>query len=293
MATRYFIGTSGWVYPHWRGRFYPEDLPERRWFAHYARFFDTVEINNTFYRLPDAGTVERWRAQSPAGFLYAVKASRYLTHIKRLKDIRPPLAQFLEIAGRLGDRLGPILVQLPESFACTAEHLGRLRAFCRALPPQPPFVLEFRHATWFSDEVYAVLREHGVNLCITSDPERPTDFQVTGAIVYVRFHGAGMPRYQGAYSDAELRAWARQIAALAAGRTACIYFNNDYNAQAVSDALRLRELLGVPGPAEAIVPKEPVTPARAARARELPAPADQARPRARSTQRRSRGSKRR
>jgi uncharacterized protein YecE (DUF72 family) len=248
MSGRSHVGTSGWVYPHWKGRFYPEGLPERRWFQFYAQHFDTVEINNTFYRLPTEKTVGRWREQAPEGFVYAVKASRFLTHIKRLKDVGAPLEQFLDIVGLLRERLGPVLAQLPESFHLTGENFTRLRVFCRQLPPRPPFALEFRHASWFTEDVYAVLQDHGVGLCIVSDPERPTDFRVTSGCVYVRFHGSGDQRYQGKYTEAELGAWARQIAALAAGRDAYLYFNNDYNAYAVRDARRLRELLGVAPP---------------------------------------------
>ena len=245
MNARYYIGTSGWVYPHWKGRFYPDDLPERRWFEFYARHFDTVEINNTFYRLPDEKTVVRWREQAPESFVYAVKASRFLWHIKR------------------------------ESFHLTGENFTRLRVFFRSLPPRPLFVTEFRHASWFTEEVYALMRDYGVGLCIVSDPERPTDFQVTGDCVYVRFHGSGDQRYRGNYQEAELVAWARQIAALAARRTAYIYFNNDFNAHAIRNAQRFRELLGVPAPAGP------------------PAPKAQPRPRARASQRGSSGSKRR
>jgi len=272
---RYYIGTSGWVYPHWKGRFYPDDLSERRWFEFYARHFDTVEINNTFYRLPDEKTVVRWREQAPESFVYAVKASRFLSHIKRLKGVSAPLRQLLETVGLLRDRLGPILVQLPESFHLTGENFTRLRVFFRSLPPRPPFVMEFRHASWFTEEVYALMRDYGVGLCIVSDPERPTDFQVTGDCVYVRFHGSGDQRYRGNYQEAELVAWARQIATLAARRTAYIYFNNDFNAYAIRNAQRLRELLGVPAPAGP------------------PAPKAQPRPRARASQRGSSGSKRR
>lgn len=262
MSARYHIGTSGWVYRHWKGRFYPEDLPERRWFEYYARHFDTVEINNTFYRLPDEKTVVRWREQAPEGFVYAVKASRFLSHIKRLKDVSAPLQQFLEVVGLLRDRLGPILVQLPESFHLTGENFTRLRVFFRALHPQPPVVLEFRHASWFTEEVYALMREYAVELCIVSDPERPSDFQVTGPGVYVRFHGSGDQRYRGNYREHQLAAWARQIVALSAGRTAYIYFNNDFNAYAIRNAARLRVLLDVPAPARIREPQ----PRRRARA---------------------------
>jgi uncharacterized protein YecE (DUF72 family) len=237
------IGTSGWVYPHWRGRFYPRDLPQRAWFAYYARVFDTVEINNTFYRLPSEEAVQQWQAQAPEGFLYAVKASRFLTHVKRLKDVAGPLDRFLERARLLREHLGPVLVQLPASFHRTPENLRRLRAFFDLLPPRLTVVMEYRHASLFHEEVYALMRASRVGLVVVSDPERPTAFVATAPVVYVRFHGPTGARYRGNYPRHQLRTWAARIRVLAEGRTAFVYFNNDWNAYAVRNALALRELL--------------------------------------------------
>jgi uncharacterized protein YecE (DUF72 family) len=243
---RYLIGTSGWVYGHWRGRFYPEELPSQRWLEHYARHFDTTEINNTFYRLPAEGAVDRWREQVPPGFTFAVKVSRYLSHIRRLLEPEEPLARFLSVADHLWDRLGPLLVQLPSTFHGKPENLERLALFLRALPSDRNFAMEFRHPSWFQPEVYRVLEERGVALAWTSDPRRPTALEATADFVYVRFHGPRDRRHRGNYPREELREWARKIAGHAEGRPAYIYFNNDYRGHAVHNAEELRDLLGVP-----------------------------------------------
>ncbi len=157
------IGTSGWVYGHWRGRFYPPELPQGAWFAHYARAFDTVEINNSFYRLPAAATFDAWREQAPPGFLYAVKASRFLTHMKKLADPEEPLGRFFERAARLGGTLGPILYQLPPRWRV---NLPRFEAFLAALPPGYRHVVEFRDASWLREEVFHLMERRGVAHCL-------------------------------------------------------------------------------------------------------------------------------
>lgn len=243
MANRYYIGTSGWVYPHWRGRFYPDDLPQKRWLQYYAQHFDTVEINNTFYRLPSSDAVAQWRRDAPERFVFAVKMSRFLTHVKRLHDPEEPVERFMEVVFVLREHLGPVLVQMPESFHRNDVNMERLHKFFQILPPKPPFVMEFRHASWFREGVYALMEDYQVSLCIVSDPKRPTDFRVTGKIVYVRFHGPKQKRYRGNYPESELREWARRMETLADGRKSYIYFNNDWNAYAVKNALRLKELL--------------------------------------------------
>lgn len=242
MANRYYIGTSGWVYPHWKARFYPDDLPQKRWLQYYAAHFDTVEINNTFYRLPSGDAVAQWRREAPDGFIFAVKMSRFLTHVKRLNNTEEPLERFMEVTSVLRDHLGPVLVQMPESFHRNEVNMERLQTFFRVLPAKPPFVMEFRHASWFREDVYALMEDYHVSLCVVSDPKRPTDFWVTGKIVYVRFHGPKLKRYRGNYPENELKEWAESIEALADGRTSYIYFNNDWYAYAVKNALRLREL---------------------------------------------------
>ena len=237
---RWRIGTSGWVYPHWRGVFYPPRLAQARWFGHYAGHFDTVEINNTFYRLPSEQVFDRWREQAPQGFTYAVKASRYITHLRRLKDCAEPLERFLGRARRLGDRLGPILYQLPPRWRANPQ---RLAAFAALLPTDLCHVFEFRDPRWFVDPVRDVLTQHNLSFCIFDLPDVRCPRWVTGPIVYIRFHGSGT-LYAGRYSREELATWAETIRQfLSAGHDVYVYFNNDAFAHAVINARELREFL--------------------------------------------------
>ncbi len=234
------VGTSGWVYPHWRGVFYPDDLPQKRWFVHYARYFDTVEINNTFYRLPSEATFDAWRERAPGPFVYAVKASRYITHVRRLRDCAEPLERFLSRARRLGPRLGPILYQLPPRWK---PNLERLAAFLASLPPDLTHVFEFRDPRWFVPQVYDLLREHHVGFCIFHMPDLETPLVVTSNVVYIRLHGAGA-LYMGSYPDDVLRVWAERIQGWwASGLQVYVYFNNDAFGNAVRNALTLKEFL--------------------------------------------------
>lgn len=241
------IGCSGWQYTHWRGDFYPAELPTSRWFAHYALQFDTVEINNSFYRLPEAATFERWRAQAPARFTYAVKASRFLTHMKKLKDPEDPLYRFFDNVKHLGPTLGPILYQLPPRWPVNLE---RLAIFLQALAPTwrraagadpgPRHAIEFREPSWYDDRVLALLEQHGVALCLHDMQESASGRRVVGPFIYVRFH-FGESRYGGAYDDARLDEWGHWLADQAdRGRDVFAYFNNDVGGHAPRDAVRLR-----------------------------------------------------
>ncbi len=233
-ATR--IGCSGWSYPDWRGCFYPADLSEAEWFAYYASVFDTVEINNSFYQLPSAQTVSRWAAQAPVGFVYAVKANRYITHMKKLKDPERPLRLFLTRVRGLGAHLGPLLYQLPPHWRCD---MGRLAAFLSLLPPDLAHVFEFRDSSWLCDEVFALLDRHGASLCVHDMSGVEVPRIAVGKAAYVRFHGT-LPGYAGGYPSRVLNSWARWLTEQAeAGRTAFAYFNNDVAAQAVVDAQKL------------------------------------------------------
>jgi uncharacterized protein YecE (DUF72 family) len=238
------VGLSGWNYPHWRdGVFYPSRLSASRWLEFYAERFDTVEVNSTFYRLPSTEAVARWLEQSPAGFLFAVKASRYLTHVKRLRDLGPGLERFLErIEPLLGSpKLGPLLWQLPPTFHRDHERLAD--ALIR-LPRELRHCIEFRHPSWFVQETYALLREHGVALAIGDRPQ-VNDFQsheLTADWTYVRFH-AGTRGRRGNYSDSELREWAALLAEWSRTREVFAYFNNDWEGFAPRNAARLRRLL--------------------------------------------------
>jgi uncharacterized protein YecE (DUF72 family) len=235
------IGCSGWQYRHWRGVFYPATLPASRWFEYYASRFDTVEINNTFYRLPEASTFAAWREQAPAGFLYAVKASRFLTHMKKLKDPAEPLHRLFQRAQRLQRTFGPVLYQLPPHWTVDLE---RLSAFVRALPKRRQHVIEFREPSWYRDEVFELLERNGIALCLHDMAGSQTDKMAVGALVYVRFHGPG--KYTGRYEDRVLNGWAEWLASqMRKGRAAFAYFNNDAAGHAPGDAIRLRRAIAL------------------------------------------------
>jgi uncharacterized protein YecE (DUF72 family) len=235
-----WIGTSGWVYAHWRSVFYPVELRESRWLSFYAQQFPTVELNNSFYRLPSEPTFARWAAAVPAGFRFAVKASRYLTHLKKLRDPQEPLERFLGRARLLGDRLGPILYQLPPHWKV---NLGRLQAFLACLPSGLTHVIEFRDPSWMCTEVFSLLEERGASLCVTGLPGLSCPVRTTSQVVYVRLHGA-QTLHASCYSETELCWWASQIAeALAGGHEVYVYFNNDAFGYAVQNARRLTEMV--------------------------------------------------
>ncbi len=234
------IGTSGWVYPHWQGVFYPPDLPQRAWFAYYAERFSTVEVNNTFYRLPDEKVFRTWREQAPTGFCYALKVHRLITHMKKLRGVEEALAVFLQRARLLGDRLGPLLYQLPPGWTCDTE---RLSAFLEMLPAGMLHVFEFRHPSWFCPEALALLERHGAVLCLLSMPGITCPIRATGPAVYLRMHGA-TTLYASRYSREELFYWARALAPfLRSGLDVYVYFNNDAFGHAVANAEELRALL--------------------------------------------------
>jgi uncharacterized protein YecE (DUF72 family) len=236
-----WIGTSGYVYRHWRkGVFYPVGLPAREELAYFASRFRTVELNNPFYRLPTAEMFERWRDNTPPDFQFAVKASRYISHIKRLRDVGAELALFLERADHLGPKLGPILVQLPPT---QQLELTRLDEFLSLLSPARRWVIEFRHPSWHVSEVYQRLTDHGVGLCIPVGGGVHPDRVTTTSFTYIRMHRGQEP--EGGFTAAELVSWAAQIRALqSAGKEAYMYFNNDWGGYAIRDAIKLRELLG-------------------------------------------------
>jgi uncharacterized protein YecE (DUF72 family) len=243
------IGCSGWNYAHWRERVYPKGLPPRRWLDHYSRLFDTVEINNTFYRLPNRSAVQSWVDESPPGFLFAVKASRYLTHIKRLTDLGQGMERFYERIEPLVEspKLGPVLWQLPGNFKRDDE---RLAAALEALPAGR-HCFEFRHESWFAPEVYELLRAHRVALVIGDHPERPfQSHELTADWTFVRFHYGSRGR-NGNYSDRELETWARRFRQWRRRVEVLAYFNNDWEGYAVRNGMLLRELLGLDAPAVA------------------------------------------
>jgi len=234
------IGASGWHYDHWKGVFYPKDLPSDRWLEFYGERFDTAEINNTFYNLPAASTIEHWRLQSPGGFLFAVKASRLITHMKKLKDCAKPLEAFLDRVRELRHKLGPILFQLPPHWRADA---GRLDGFVRLLPPRRRYAFEFRDPSWREDEdVLEVLRRRNASHCIYHMAGDTTPLIVTADWVYVRLHGPS-GEYGGSYTRRQLRTWAERIGGWRGeGRDVLVYFNNDLDGHAVRNAATLRDL---------------------------------------------------
>jgi uncharacterized protein YecE (DUF72 family) len=245
MTGRVFVGTSGFVYPHWRGVFYPRELPVREWLSFYAARLGTVELNRTFYRLPTAAAFAAWRDAVPRRFVFAVKASRFLTHMKKLKEPVEPLRRLLSRARELRGTLGPVLFQLPANFHA---NLDRLQDFLRALRRQRLVkglraVLEPRHPSWLEEPVLLRLAEAHMALCDADWPGMPEAPSGEGDFVYLRRHGSGTP-YGGSYPDVMLRADARRIRAWTRQRRdVYVYFNNDQGGFAVRNALRLLELL--------------------------------------------------
>ncbi|HUL84345.1 MAG TPA: DUF72 domain-containing protein [Actinomycetota bacterium] len=224
------VGTSGWQYRDWRGSVYPEDLPASRWLGWYAERFPSVEVNNTFYRLPERTTFERWADAVPDGFLFAVKASRFITHVRRLADVGSAIELLLTHAAGLGDRLGPILFQLPPNLPRATDRLERCLA---ELPPGVTAAVEFRHPSWLTAETFELLERAGAALVWPDRPRTRAVLPVIGRTIYVRFH-QGREDAAG-YTRAKLRRWADRIAAADAD-VSYLYFNNDEGGAAVRDA---------------------------------------------------------
>src|SRR4051812_4276703 len=235
-AGRLRVGCSGWQYKHWRGDFYPAALPQAHWLEYYAERFDTVEINNSFYRLPESATFLSWRERAPREFVYAVKASRFLTHMKKLKDPEDPVQLFFSRADHLGRTLGPVLYQLPPRWPVNVE---RLTTFLQTLPKRRRHAIEFREPSWYTDEVFTLLNRYRVALCLHDMRGSASGRLRVGPFVYARFHGT--ERYSGSYSDAHLQEWADWMAEQLAGNVdVYAYFNNDVGGHAPRDAARLR-----------------------------------------------------
>lgn len=236
----YYIGTSGWHYDHWRGRFYPSELPKSKWLDFYSVHFSTVELNNSFYRLPSEKAFVNWRDSSPPSFSFAVKVSRFITHIKKLRNAEEPLKNFLDRACFLEGKLGPLLYQLPPNMKRNDEVLTD---FLSLLPTGLSHVFEFRNPSWLDEGVFEILQRHGVGFCIYDMPDFTTPLVTTANFAYIRFHGSTW-MYGGCYSDEELKDWARKIVRLSEGLSAVyIYFNNDAEAFAIQNACTLAAYL--------------------------------------------------
>ena len=237
---RFHIGTSGWHYKHWMGGvFYPPGTTGPEMFQFYARHFNTVEINNSFYRLPTAKTFDAWRESSPRDFCYAVKASRFITHMKKLKDPSSSSEKFFLVAERLEEKLGPILFQLPPRWNLNVE---RLMEFLKALPVEHKYVFEFRDESWFVPEVYGLLRKYNAAFCIHDFADMKVPNEITADFSYIRFHGPTRAKYAGEYSTPQLQTWAERIAEWPVSLVYA-YFNNDPGGAAVRNALTLKTLV--------------------------------------------------
>ncbi len=239
------IGTSGWHYRDWEDVFYPKGTRTGEYLPYYAKHLYTTEINNTFYQLPGEKTLRKWHDTTPDNFIFSVKASRYITHIKRLQNADKPLNTFLERAKLLGERLGPVLFQLPPGMDYNPE---RLEAFLKVLPPGYRYVFEFRHPEWFREDIMYLLAKQGAAFCIYDLDGRESPKTVTAPHVYIRLHGPDGP-YQGNYSEPAIRDWAEAVLNWAEqGREVFCYFDNDECGYGVYNAMRLQELVSQAAP---------------------------------------------
>jgi uncharacterized protein YecE (DUF72 family) len=238
---RIFVGTSGFFYKHWIGRFYPAGMKKSGYLKYYARFLESVELNSPFYRLPPKSSFRLWASQVPGKFVFAVKASRYVTHVKKLNVPKSSLTLFLGRARGLGKKLGPILYQLPPKWNLNLERFER---FLKLLPRGLTHVFEFRNASWLVPETYALMKKFGAAFCIYELAGFRAPAEVTSDAVYVRLHGPTAEKYKDSYSEAALAAWARRARAWAKEKkTVYFYFDNDEAAYAVKNARTLREML--------------------------------------------------
>jgi uncharacterized protein YecE (DUF72 family) len=253
------IGTSGWQYFHWKGGLYPDGLPHARWLEHYAARFVTVELNNAFYRLPERATFERWASRTPERFVMSVKASRYLTHIRRLRDPAEPVSRLVDRLTGLGQKLGAVLLQLPPNLRCDASALDQTLA---CFPDSMRLAVELRHESWFTDEIEGVLRRHGAALCLADNKGPVTPIWRTADWGYVRFH-QGRAHPEGAYGRAALARWARELAELfTRSATVFAYFNNDGGGCAPRDAVHFAREIARAGLEPSATPPVRETPVR-------------------------------
>jgi uncharacterized protein YecE (DUF72 family) len=235
------IGTSGWSYKHWRGTFYPENIKVKDHFKYYQAHFNTVEINNTFYRLPKKETFISWKTDVSADFVYMIKASRFITHMKKLHDPQESTALFLDHVRLLGKKLGAILFQLPPVMKVNIELLEQ---FISKLPTSYRYVFEFRNISWYTDAVYRTLQKYNCAFCIYELEGHQSPVITTADFVYVRLHGPGK-KYQGSYTDATLKHWADQCESWAKDKDVFVYFDNDQEGYAAFNAIRLMEILNI------------------------------------------------
>jgi len=234
-----YLGCSGWYYGHWEGLFYPEGLAKNKWLEFYAKKFNTVEVNATFYRFPFPNMVKGWYNKTSKDFKFTLKGNRLITHVKKLKDVKKLVNSFYKTADILKEKLACILWQFPPSLKLD---LKRLDKFCKDLNTKYNNVIEFRHKTWYCKDVYKLLKKNRIGYCIVSAPNLPEDIKVTTKFAYIRFHGK-KSWYGSRYSKKEMQEWAEIIKKLKV-KDVYAYFNNDYNAYAVKNCLELKKLVG-------------------------------------------------
>lgn len=234
-----FIGTSGWHYAHWKGTFYPDTIRAKDQFSTYTNHFQTVEINNSFYRLPSADTFTSWKNAAPDDFVFAVKASRFITHLKKLAVDKEPVSEFLQAANHLGEKLGPVLFQLPPRWS---YNLPRLKQFISLLPVDQRYTIEFRDQSWYNTDLYKLLLRNNIAFCIYHLDRHLSPIEVTADFVYIRLHGP-KGKYQGSYSLSELKEWKDKILNWSGeGLDVYVYFDNDEKGYAAFNAGKLKEL---------------------------------------------------
>jgi len=237
---RLYIGTSGWSYPNWVGPFYPEGTSSGNFLEYYLEYFNSVEVNSSFYRLPTTPAVERWDRMAPAHFLFSVKVSRFITHMKKLKDSSESIDRFINTIRPLHRHLGPLLLQLPQNFGLNLKRLG---TFLSELPEGFRYVFEFREPSWFREDVFTLLERAGAGFCIYDFDERRSPEKITSDFAYFRLHGP-LRRYEGSYSEEQLKEWAFFVNDISrSGRDCFLYFDNDQSGHAPMDALRIKGIL--------------------------------------------------
>lgn len=235
-----YIGTSGWHYQHWKGNFYPEEIADSAQLAYYAEHFGTVELNNSFYHLPPPETFSNWRKKTPAGFIFAVKGSRYITHLKKLQVDSPVINTFLSNAGNLEEKMGPVLWQFPPRWKINT---ARLLAFLELLPPKFRYTFEFRDHSWYDTAVYELLKQYNCAFCIYQLNGHLSPITVTANWVYIRLHGPG-GKYEGSYRLPTLQKWAKQCEHWnSEGKDAYCYFDNDQSGYAAANAVKMKQLM--------------------------------------------------
>jgi uncharacterized protein YecE (DUF72 family) len=240
LSKKFFIGTSGWVYEHWKGPFYPEEINNKKMLPYYSKNFKTVEVNNTFYKLPKKAVVENWSDRTPSDFVFALKANRYITHMKNLKDGKDPIHNFIKIVRNMGKKLGPILFQLPPPWNLNFK---RIKQFTEILPGEFLYVFELRNSSWYVDKIYNLFEENNIALCFHDITGKDSPQIITANFLYIRFHGP-QGNYQNKYTEQHLTEWAKKIILwLEKDLTIYIYFNNDAYGRAIENAKELRAII--------------------------------------------------